>query len=154
MSKRTRNLLILALVLFLCCFGGSLANPFASTDDSPENPIAKFIGKFAADSTTVPDKDIRAEPAACRVGPDKFQFAAACTLHITGGGTGMRNLVLTGTKKMKVTSPVPRKDFTVSGDVEVGNVAKVAIDERGGVVVLACLPPVSPACVVTRGDGG
>lgn len=153
MSKRTRNLLILALVLFLCCFGGSFANPFASDDETSENPIVAFLGKFASDSTTVPDADIRAEPAACRIGPNRFQFTTACTLHVAGGGTGMRNLILTGAKKMKVTSPVPRKDFTVTGDIEAGEEVKVAIDERGGAVALVCNPPLPPACVVTRGDG-
>ena len=155
MSKRTRNLLILALVLFLCCFGGSFANPFASKDESSENPIVAFLGKFAAKSTTVPDKDIRAQPTGCRTGPNKFQFQVVvpCVLNVAAGGTGMRNLVLSGDQKMKVTSTVPRKDFTVSHVYQANEEIKIAIDERGGAVGLACLAPTPTPCVVTRGDG-
>ncbi len=150
MSKRTRNLLIVALVLFLCCFGGSIGNPFRD-DDSDSNPIVDFLGKFASKAGAVPDSAIQAAPASCRTGPNQFQFTGTCTLNVASGGTGLRNLVLTSNKAMNVSSRVPRKDFKVSSDVEAGKPVKVAIDERGGAVVLTC--PALQTCVVTRGDG-
>ncbi len=150
MSKRTRNLLIIALVLFLCCFGGSIGNPFRD-EDSESHPIVDFLDKFASKATAVPDSAIQAAPASCRTGPNQFQFTGTCTLNVASGGTGLRNLVLTSNKDMNVSSRVPRKDFTVSSDVRAGNQVKVAIDERGGAVDLTCAA--LPTCVVTRGDG-
>lgn len=147
MSKRARNLLIVALVLFLCCFGGSIGNPFGD-DDSDSNGLVDFLGKFAGSANAVPDGDIQ---ASCRTGANTFQFTGSCTLNVAEGGTGLRNLVLTSNKAMKVSSTVPRKDFTVSDDVKAGEEVKVAIDEPGGAVALVCAP--LQTCVVTRGDG-
>jgi hypothetical protein len=150
MSKRTRNLLIIALVLFLCCFGGSIGNPFGSDDDSGANPIVDLLGRFASKGTPVPDTAIRAQPSSCRTGPNTFRFTGSCTLHVEKGGTGLRNLVLTTERAMTVSSTVPRKDFTVSDNVDAGKEVKVAVDERGGAVRLTCAP--LQTCVVTRGD--
>lgn len=147
MSKRTRNLLIVALVLVLCCFGGSIGNPFRD-DDADSNPIVDFLGKFASKGTAVPDSAIQAP---CRTGPNQFQVNSTCTLDVASGGTGLRNLILTSNKDMKMSSRVPRKDFTVSDDVKPGKEVKVAIDERGGAVQLTCVA--LPPCLVTRGDG-
>jgi Flp pilus assembly protein TadG len=150
MNKRTRNALIAALVLVLCCFGASVRNPFAS-DDAGSNAIIDVLGRFAAKGTAVPDSAIRASPAPCRTGPDTFQFTGSCTLTVAEGGTGLRNLVLTSSRAMTVSSTVPRKDFTVTDDVDAGEQVKVAIDERGGAVGLTCAP--LQTCVVTRGEG-
>jgi hypothetical protein len=153
MSKRTRNLLILALVLFLCCFGGSLANPFASEDDSANNPIVGFLNKFAGE-TAVPDEDIQAQPPGCRNGANRFRFAGTCTLNVAAGGTGMRQLILIPDQKLEVTSKVPRKDFAATDkDAAAGQETKIAIDEQGGAVGLRCTLPVPQPCTVTRGDG-
>jgi hypothetical protein len=148
MGKRTRNLLIVALVLFLCCFGGSIGNPFGSDDDSEDNPVVKFLGRFADEANAVPDSEIQ---ASCRTGPDRFQFNTTCTLNVAAGGAGLRNVILTSTKAMKVTSTVPGKDFTASDDFAAGETVKVAIGEEGGAVTLACAP--LQTCVVTRGNG-
>jgi hypothetical protein len=150
MDKRTRNFLIIALVLVLCCFGGSIGNPFRG-DDAESHPIVGLLGRFADKGIAVPDLDIQAVPESCRAGPDTFRFAGPCTLTVAEGGTGLRNLVLTGNTAMTVSARVPRKDFTVSDTVDAGEQVKVAIDEQGGAVLLTCA--VLQTCVVTRGNG-
>jgi hypothetical protein len=150
MSKRTRNLLIIALVLVLCCFGGSIGNPFRS-GEVKSHPIVDFLSTFAGKGTAVADSAIQAVPASCRAGADTFQFTGSCTLTVAEGGTRLRNLILTSTSAMTVSSTVPRKDFPVSDDVAAGEQVSVAIDEQGSAVDLTCA--LLQTCVVTRGDG-
>jgi hypothetical protein len=148
MSKRTRNLLIVALVLFLCCFGGSIGNPFGGDDDSSADGLVNFLGGFASKGIAVTDSEIE---ASCRTGPNTFRFTGSCTLNVRPGDTGLRNLVLTSNRALTVSSTVPRKDFTVSDNVPANQEVKVAIDERGGAVALTCAAV--QTCVVTRRDG-
>jgi hypothetical protein len=150
MSPKMKTFLIVALVLFLCCFGGSIGNPFGGDDDDngQNNGLVDFLSKFGGDAGVVPDDAVQAP---CKTAPSRFEFTGSCTLTVEGGGTGLRNLVLRGNRAMTVTARVPRDDFDVSDDVEPDEQVKVAIDEDGGQVRLAC--PALQTCIVLREDG-
>ncbi|HZN76770.1 MAG TPA: hypothetical protein VFC00_34520 [Micromonosporaceae bacterium] len=148
MSKRTRNMLIIALVLFLCCFGGSIANPFSS-DNEDDNPIVNLLGKFAS-KNVVPDSDVT---AACKNAANTFTVnLTPCVLSVPASDTEIRNLILSSNVTFTVEARVPRGDDTGEAKAKRDDAdgrfrIKVAIDERGGQVVLTC------NCVVKREDG-
>lgn len=148
MSKRVKTLLIVALVLFLCCFGGSLGNPFGGDGSGQDSGFVKFLGRFAGGAAAVPDDAIEAP---CRTAANRFQFTGTCALTVEGGGAGLRNLILRSNRDMTVTARVPRDDFDVSSDVAAGEQVTVAIDSDGGQVALTCAP--LQTCVVLREDG-
>jgi hypothetical protein len=150
MSTRTKVLLIVVAVLLVCCFGGALANGRGegTGDASSRNGFVDFLAERAGGANAVADGDIEAP---CRTAPGTFQFVGTCTLTVLAGGTGLRSLVLRTDTAMTVSSRVPRKDFSVSGDVQAGEQTRVPIDEEGGPVTLAC--PSLAGCVVTVGNG-
>jgi hypothetical protein len=149
MSPKMKTALIVALVLFLCCFGGSIANPFGGDDEDngQNNGLVDFLSNFGG-AGVVPDEDVQAP---CKAAPNRFEFTGSCVLTVEGGGTGLRNLILRGNRAMTVTARVPRDDFDMSDDVEPDEQVKVAIDEEGGQVTLAC--PALQTCIVLREDG-
>jgi hypothetical protein len=145
MSKRTKVLLIVGALLLLCCFGGALAKQggTGTGDASSRNGLVDFFGRRAGNANAVADSAVEAP---CRKAPKRFDVTGgSCTLTVAAGGTGLRSLHLVSNTSIRVTSRVPRRDFTVSDDVEAQKEVKVAIDSDGGQVLLECA---AQLCVV------
>jgi hypothetical protein len=150
MGTRTKVLLVVVAVMLVCCFGGALVNGRGegTGDANSSNGFVDFLAERAGSANAVADGEIEAP---CRTAPATFQVVGTCTLTVVAGGAGMRSLVLRTDNAMTVSSRVPRKDFSVSGDVGAGEETRVPIDEQGGPVMLACAS--ISGCFVTLGNG-
>jgi hypothetical protein len=144
-------MLIIAVVIFLCCFGGSIGNPFESTNKK-DNPIVNFLGRFT-EGSVVPAGDVTAP---CKSPPNTFTIVSpqtSCVLSVPARDVEIRNLILSSDEPFEVHARIPRSDDTGETDVDEADEAdgrfriKVAIDERSAQVTLICV------CTVIREDG-
>jgi len=105
----------------------------------------KFLGRGGGDAAA-PAGEIQ---ALCRTGPATLTVdTTTCVLSVSRGEARLRTVRLTTDAPLTVVSRVPRKDFTVTAEVDAGARAGIAVDGDGGDIRLTCR---QDRCTVTLG---
>ena len=150
MSRRQRIALVVVFALVVGGFALAATGQRGGAADltGGQGGVVGWLGRALGHRSTVSAADLA---AGCPLARDRLAVDGTCRLTVKPHRGGVRTLHLRAVDEVAVTAPVPGQSVTATETVRADQELKVAVDEEGGDVTIACKAAAECAVLLVGG---
>lgn len=136
MNRNQKILAVVALVIIALYVTGVATQKGSDgpPPDPTQNELVKTLGRWFGGADPVALEEVS---GACLSG-SALTFEGSCVIRVKPSDKDLRELALKPDTAVRLSTRAPHDDATLDKDLKPGEVVKVAVDDKGADITLAC----------------